>query len=99
MRISNLYFDLFDDFKKQKKELLINSHGLKLIYMEPLDRENPKDGFIGIQNYLDLFLIPINIKFYVKFQSRMTTPLAQMFYWIFSGLLLIMIERETSLGQ
>jgi len=43
----NLYFDLFDDFKKQKKELLINSHGLKLIYMEPLDRENPKDGFIG----------------------------------------------------
>lgn len=43
----NLYFDLFDDFKKQKKELLINSHGLKLIYMEPLDRDNPKNGFIG----------------------------------------------------
>lgn len=43
----NLYFDLFHDFKKQKKELLINSHGLKLIYMEPLDSENPKNGFIG----------------------------------------------------
>lgn len=43
----NLYFDLFDDFKKKKKELLINSHGLKLTYMEPLDNDNPKDGFIG----------------------------------------------------
>lgn len=43
----NLYFDLFNYFKKEKKELLINSHGLKLIYMEPLDRDNPKNGFIG----------------------------------------------------
>lgn len=42
-----IYFDLFDDFKNQKKELLINSHGLKLIYMEPLDREKPENGFIG----------------------------------------------------
>lgn len=43
----NLYFDLFDYFKKQKKELLINSHGLKLIYMELLDKEKPKNGFMG----------------------------------------------------
>ena len=43
----NLYFELFDDFQKEKKELLINSHGLKLIYMEPLDTENTKKGFIG----------------------------------------------------
>lgn len=43
----NLYFDLFDYFKKEKKELLINSHGLKLIYMELLDREKPESGFIG----------------------------------------------------
>lgn len=43
----NLYFELFDDFQKEKRELLINSHGLKLIYMEPLDTENTKKGFIG----------------------------------------------------
>lgn len=43
----NLYFELFDDFQKEKRELLINSHGLKLIYMELLDTENPKKGFIG----------------------------------------------------
>lgn len=43
----NLYFELFDVFQKEKRELLINSHGLKLIYMEPLDTGNTKKGFIG----------------------------------------------------
>lgn len=43
----DLYFELFDYFKKDKKELLINSHGLKLIYMELLDKDNPQKGFIG----------------------------------------------------
>jgi hypothetical protein len=43
----NLYFELFDYFKKDKKELLVNSHGLKLIYMELLNPDSPEDGFIG----------------------------------------------------
>lgn len=43
----NLYFSLFDDFKRQKKELIINSHGLKLTRVEFLNRDKPEDGFIG----------------------------------------------------